>query len=460
MKARIGAFVLLLAVASPAAPAPAQGPQWVDPDAPVLTLDAAAALALKHSPSHRRSLNAVESAEHAERRSMGMLLPGASLSLGYKGYTTRNKTAFDEMGRPLEEADVVENTTSSASQAVSGTVELLNIQGVRRWRGARAQRRATFARAAVEAAQLRAGIGREYYAVVQREMLVAVEERAVVTVRDQLVAIRELLRVATRQPTDVMGAELDLARAERRLQRARGEAEKAHLALRLRMGVPSGTPFRVVPDFPPVFDPSGLDPVSLIQGASSTSPRLAEQHAVVAAAEQSLSAARAARYPALTGSYGYSRGTNARDYGAFGKVALPNSGWSFGLELRVPLLGRFQSSATIGEAAVESDNARARLRETRLEVEQEVRAALIDLESAYTAVRLAERSANTARERLRQGSELYRLGHLSDYTALQQMAEAAAQQERITIDARYDFWSALLSLEDKVGVSLAPAVDG
>ena len=66
------------------------------------------------------------------------------------------------------------------------------------------------------------------------------------------------------------------------------------------------------------------------------------------------SAARARRYPTLSGSYGYSRGTSARDYDAIGRFDLPNSGWTFGVGVSVPLFNRLQTSAAVSRAAVEA----------------------------------------------------------------------------------------------------------
>ncbi len=427
----------------------------------VLTFDAAVAVALENSPAYLRQVNAVAASEHVERQSAGALLPSVSASFGYRGYSSRNKTAFDELGRPLEEPDFVENTTSSAAQSLGGSVDLLNLQNVRSWGAARAQTDAVEARVELQAAQLRTQVGTDYYDVVQREQLVAVEERALNTARDQLAAIRQLMRVAAKQPTDVLGAELDVARAEQALQRARGDSRKAHLSLRQRMGVPLALPFDVVPTFLDVFDPASLDAAALIRRALEESARMAEQRAAVAAAEHSLSAARAARFPTLTGSYGYSRGTSARDYDAFGQLDLPNTSWQFGLGVEIPLFNRFQTSAAIGRAGVDAENARETAREAALSLEHEVRAALIDLENAYTGVRLAERSAEIARERLRQGQEQYRVGRLQDYTALQQMIDAVAQQERAVTTAYFNFSVALLTLEEKVGGPLGVSpVDG
>lgn len=416
-----------------------------------LTFEAAFRVALERSPAYIRQLRNVESAEYGERQSLGALLPNLNASLGFNASTTRNKTAVDELGRPLEEPDFVENTTSSASQGLSGSVQLFSLQNLRSWAASRAQTDAQEAAAELEAAQLRTRVGTAFYQVVQRDQLMGVEERGLATARDQLAAIRQLLRVAAKQPTDVLGAELDVARAEQALEQARGEARKAQLALREQMGVPMETAFDVVGGFPAVFDPGSLDVSGLVERGLRGSPRLAQQRAAVEAAERDLSAARAARYPTLSGSYSYGRGTTARDYDAFGRFDLPNSGWGFGVSVGLPLFSRFQTSAAVGRASVTAENARETLREARLALEREVRSALIDLENAYSGVRLAERSAEIAAERLRQGQEQYRNGTLQDYTALQQMIDAVTQEARRVTTAYYQFAVALLTLEEKVG---------
>ena len=421
-----------------------------------LTFPGAVAVALEHNPAFQRQQRSVDIAEYGERQALGSLLPSLSGSLGFNANTSRSRTAVDEFGQPLEVPDFVENTTSSASQGVSGSVQLLDFQSLRNYSASQAETAAQMASVDLEAARLRTLVGTDYFDIVRRNQLVAVEEQGLETAREQLAAIRTLLRLAARQPTDVLGAELDVARAEQSLQQAQGEARKARLALREQMGVPMETPFEVVDGFPAVFDPSAFDTEQLIRQALSASPRVVQQVATVDAAERSLSAARAARLPSLSGSYRYGRGTSARDYDAFGQFDLPNSGWGFGVNLSLPLFNRLQTSAAVGRAAVQVDNAEESLREARLALEREVRAAMIDLENAYAGVILAERAAELARERLRQGQELYRQGSLQDYTALQQMIDAVNQEARGVANAHYNFAIALLTLEEKVG---GPLVD-
>jgi outer membrane protein TolC len=164
--------------------------------------------------------------------------------------------------------------------------------------------------------------------------------------------------------------------------------------------------------------------------------------------------AKAARWPTISGNVSAGRSTSAQDYEAFGEFNPPNTSWGFGLTVDVPVFNRFATSARIGQAQTQLDDAEASLREVRLQVEREVRAARIDLESAYSGVRLAEQSAGIARSRLEQGEELYRLGSLR-YTDLQRMFDDVANAERGVVSAYAQFANALLQLEEKLGTTLA-----
>jgi outer membrane protein TolC len=181
---------------------------------------------------------------------------------------------------------------------------------------------------------------------------------------------------------------------------------------------------------------------------------MGQQAAEVERARRSLSTARAARWPTVSGNLSAGRSTSAQDYEAFGELNPPNTSWGFGFTVDVPVFNRFATTAQIGQARAQLDDAEASLREARLQVEREVRAALIDLESAYTSVQLAEQSARIARSRLEQGEELYRLGSLG-YTDLQRMFDDVANAERGVVGAYAQFADALLQLEEKLGTPLA-----
>jgi outer membrane protein len=442
------AALLLAALAVTAAPA---GAQTAPPPVPTpLTFEEAVAIALESNPQYLRQVNQVVASEHAERQSLGQLLPSLSAGVSLNGNTSRSKTAEDEWGRPIAETEFVQSTRSSTSQGVSGTMTLFDLRNLRGYGAARARTAAQEAAVDLQAALLRSQVGVDYFDAVWRADLVAVEERGLRTARETLAAVQALLRIAARQPTDVLGAELQVAQAEQSLQRAQGAARKAQLQLKARMGVPLEREYELASGFPRPFDPAGVDRDRLMSRALAGSPRIVQQAAASEAAERSLGAARAGRYPTLSGSYSWGRSASLPDYGAFREWSPENQSWGFSLSMGFPLFNRFQTSAAVGQAEVESANATESLREARLELEREVRAALIDLENAYTGVQLAERSAEIAREQLRQGQEQYRLNTL-DYTALQRMVDQVAAAERDVLQAYYSFAVALLSLEEKVG---------
>jgi outer membrane protein len=216
------------------------------------------------------------------------------------------------------------------------------------------------------------------------------------------------------------------------------------------MGVSLEREFELVSGFAEVFDPARLDMARLIEDAVTGNARMAQQSATAEAADRSLAAARAARFPTLSGSYSLGRSASLPDYGAFNQLTPENQNWGFGVSVGFPIFNRLQTSAQIGQAYLEASNAAESFREARLELEREVRAALIDLENAYAGVRLAERSATIAREQLRQGQEQYRLNTI-DYTALQRMVDQVAAAERDVLQAYHGFTLALLTMEEKVG---------
>lgn len=454
---RSARWALAALALAPAALGAQEASSAVQDSAVELTFQGAVQTALENNPAFLRQRNAVESAHYAERSSFGAaFLPSLSASLGYRGNTFRRKTAEDDFGNPIGGTEFVENTTSSASQGVNlGSVNVLNLQSWRGYGAAQAQTDARASSVEFQAAQLRTAVGQAYWRAVQAQQLIEVEERQLESARQQLVAVEELLRVAARQPTDVLGAELQVAQAEQSLQQAIGNARKEQLLLKQTMGVELERTFRLATEWPTVFDPNELSVETLVRRAVEQGPRLAQEAANVRAAERQLGVARAARYPTISANGGWGRSTSAQDYDAFGAFDLPNQSWSFGVSVNLPVFNRFNTWSQVGQREVDLENAEQTLREARLQVGREVRAALIDLESAYTAVRLAERSAEIARERLRQGEELYRLGSIG-YTELQRMFDEAANTERNVVNAYSQFANALLQLEEKVGGAVRP----
>ncbi|HEY0971043.1 MAG TPA: TolC family protein, partial [Gemmatimonadales bacterium] len=99
-----------------------------------------------------------------------------------------------------------------------------------------------------------------------------------------------------------------------------------------------------------------------------------------------------------------------------------------------------------------ADDARQALRAARLRVEAEVRAAVIDVENARRALRLAEQAAAVSRERVELTQERYQAGGV-DFVQLQSVLRSAADAERAELQARLDLATGWATLREKVGMA-------
>lgn len=418
---------------------------------PILTFDEALRVARDRNPSYLRAVNGIENAQLTAVQRRGALLPSVGSSLSFNGANSKVFTAVNDFGEPIEGS--VESTSSSAGQGLSARMDVFNWANIARWRAARAETEAAQAAASQEGAQLRTRVGQAYWEAVRAQQRIDLEERRLEVAQAQLAAVRDLLRVAARQPTDVLGAEVDVAQQEQAVAQARGEARKAMLALRQEMGVEEDMTWTLATDFTPIFDPSTLDGATLVAEAQRSAPQVRQAGARVEAADAGIAAARSARYPTISVSGSFSRGLQARDYDALFELNPRNRSLSFQINASLPLFTGFQTSAQVGQAQVQADNAREDLRAARLQVERDVLSALIDLENAQRGVELAERANGLAQQRLELGQEQYRLNSIS-FTELQTMIQQAAQAERNLLDARFNFAVAVLTLEEKTGREL------
>ena len=443
MKYSIAASVCLLVAAAPLA---AQQP--LRP----LSLSQARAIAAEHNPAYRRARNELRVAEAAERQGWGAFLPTLRLSVSSGANLSRSFTGVNDFGQPVRLDDPREYTGSSAMQSITlGDLTLFD-GGARisELRAARASARASRAGVSAEARRLEAELARRYYRALRTERLIELEERLLEGAREQLEANQRLLRIAAATPVDVIGAEVDVARQEQAAETARGEVAKAMLALREEIGLAGDTAWTLSDTEPESFDPAALAVDSLVDLALGSDPRVQQLEAEMEAASQRLRAARAARLPNLSAYASASRSAYRSEYEALAELNPLDQSFGFGFSISLPIFSQFRTSYAIAQARAQREGAQEELRAARLAAEREVRTALLDLQNAARAVRLAERAAELSRDRVELAREQYRLGSIS-FTELQTIIDRAAQAERDALNARFDFADALVTLQEKAG---------
>ncbi|HEX2190637.1 MAG TPA: TolC family protein [Longimicrobiaceae bacterium] len=419
-----------------------------------LSLDEALRIADESSPAYRGAQTEVRAASARERQALGAFLPSLSSSLSFSGAMTASRVGEDEFGRPLPSDQLIESTNSGTSHGLSLSIPLFERGRMGELRAAGADERAAVAGVQMEHGRVRADVTRRYHDAVRAERMIVLEEQLLASAREGLDATQRLFRIAARDMSDVLGAEVEVARQEQAVAQARGEARKAKLALGEAMGTMEVEDTRLSTEPVPPFDPAALSADSLVALALRGHPRVAQASAGIVAAGHRARAARGDRWPTLSVSAGYNRSLRGQDYDVAPSVLNPfdtfDRSFSFGFDVRLPVFDQLRTSGQVAQAEATRTRAQETLRATQLSVEREVRSALIDLENAFRATRLSERAAELSRERLEMAREQYRLG-ATGFTELQQVIDRAAQAERDALRARFEFAGALATLEERVG---------
>jgi outer membrane protein len=419
-----------------------------------LTLEQARALAMEHNPAYRQARNAVVSARAGEMQSRAAFLPTLSAGFNSGGYLSRSFTGTDPYGKPVRRDDPLEYTGSSSGQSIGLNLQLFD--GGRRFRemrAARAGREAAVAAVDAAASTMDAELTRRYYEAQRTAALIRLEEELLKTAEASHGATERLLRVAAASPVDLLGAEFEVSRQRQAVEAARDQARVAMLALAEQIGTGEAEGWALVTELPEVVEPARFDADDLVARAHAVSPRLAELAARARQAEQQRRAAGATRWPTVSARTSFGRSMGTEGYDALFDPNPLNQSFSFGIDFSLPLFSQYQTTEQITQARVSALNADESARATRLQLDREVRTALIELESAYRTVELNNASTELARRRLDLANRQFRLGSLS-FTELQAILTTTATAEREALNARYAFAAALATLEEKVGGEL------
>ena len=416
-----------------------------------LTLDEALAIARARNPAYRQAQARFSSAAASVRSGFGSMLPQISARTTFAGASRTTVTGEDDFGEPIDLPNPITFRSSSVSQAISANMTLFDgFRNINRLRAARG--RANAAEFGIQSAlvTLEGEVTRRFYDAVRSLRLIEVEQQLFVSAQGQLDATERLFRIAGATQVDVLGAQVDVSRQELAVERARGNSRRSFLRLEQQIGINPGTDVSVVGDFPEPFDPAELNPDSLVARARRNSPRVSQLEANAGASRSQATATRGGRWPTVSAGVDFSRAASLNDYDAFFRLNPRNRSFRFNLSVQIPIFDGFSTSSLIAEADMSAIIAEEDLREGILQVEQQVRSAVIDLENTYEALQVELRALELSRRQLGLAQQQYRLGAIN-FTNLQTVRERAAQAERRAVNAEYDLAAALATLEEAVG---------
>jgi len=243
---------------------------------------------------------------------------------------------------------------------------------------------------------------------------------------------------------DVLRSQVELKQRQQTLIAVKNQFEKDKLTLGRVIGLALGQDFTVADPAPSV----PLETIALKDALEKAYAHRADYQAAksrVVAAEFSLRASRAERYPTLTAS-GY--------YGDQGLHLFTNSHGVFNatgsVQFNIFDGGRIKSD--ILESNSELQNRRNELENLRGQVDYEVRNALLDLTSAGAQVDVAKSNIDLATQTLRQGQDRFAAG-VTNTVEVVQAQQAVADANESLISAQYQYNVAKVALARALGLA-------
>jgi|HubBroStandDraft_1064217.scaffolds.fasta_scaffold38002_2 outer membrane protein TolC len=240
---------------------------------------------------------------------------------------------------------------------------------------------------------------------------------------------------------DVVRTLVELETQQQRLNALAADVRKQKIGLARLIGLPLDRELNLSEalGFPPITAP---DAESTIQQAFANRPDLKAAQAQVEAAQRVVSAARAERLPSasISGDYGVSGPNPVSTHGVFAVTGSVN----------VPIWLGGRVKADIEQAEVTLAQRKAELADQQGQVEQEVRTALIELETAIGQVRLGEQNRGYASETLREARDRFGLG-VATTVEVVQAEEQVAGAESDYVSSLYSFELARVALARATG---------
>jgi outer membrane protein TolC len=200
---------------------------------------------------------------------------------------------------------------------------------------------------------------------------------------------------------DVNRSHVELLTNQQRLATSENDLAKQKINLARLTGLPPNSGYELTDNIPYMpAPPIGLE--EAIRQALQQRSDLKAARAQVQAAEQALAAARAERYPSLSGNADY------------GDIGVPSSSmrptYTVSATLNVPVWNGGRTSADIEQAEASFRQRRAELEDTQSQIESEVRSAFLDLDASATQVQVARQNIDLLTETLKQTRERFETG--------------------------------------------------
>jgi outer membrane protein TolC len=242
---------------------------------------------------------------------------------------------------------------------------------------------------------------------------------------------------------DELRAQVELQTQQQRLIAAQDQRSKDLLSLARAIGLPAGQEFALTDSVP--YTP--LEGVSLdkaLEDAYANRPDYLSAQREARAAGLSRKAAVAENLPTVTSSANYGDiGPNfGNSHGSFAATASVN----------IPIFQGTRVKADVLEADAALQQRQAQLEDLKGRIDQDVRSAFFDLDSASELVKVAKSNTDLARETLTQAQDRFSTG-VTDNIEVVQAQESVSSADQAYISSLYAFNIAKVQLARSVGIA-------
>jgi outer membrane protein len=423
---------LLLSLAAVSVPAWGQQPSLAGPPAQVLSLKEAVRKALESNLTLLSSRTEVSAADLLRRTLLASVLPKVNLT----GATTQNSEEVS-FGSGSDQRTILPGTDWNYRLTFTQPIYAGN-----RERRALQQARLNIdiARQGVVSAedQVLTGVIADYLSVLEGESLLGVERKNLDLARDRQKQAKDLFEAGETTRVEVLRAESDIKAAERRIASARQLRDAAESRLRLDMSLDGPVVPIQVSEPGPLF-PELPPQAALYTEAEQRRPEIAQAKTAVEIARLEVIKQKGALLPIVSAEGGWINQRSTFPSDRYGYLTL---------RVSVPVYQGGEVKARTVTAQERQRQAEMRLEQARQQVREQVRLALLDLQTSDANLRLAHEQLAAAEAEYQQASELYQAQEITALeseaaeTSLADARRAVATGELDRAVAELRVWSA------------------
>ena len=250
-------------------------------------------------------------------------------------------------------------------------------------------------------------------------------------------------KAGTAAGIDVLRAQVELQQQQQRLLAQENQFAKDKLALGRIIGLAGGQDFNLAESVP--FTPlNSITQDQALRTALDQRPDFQSYSAQVRAAEQTVLAARGQRYPV---------GTINGDYGDVGPSLNNSHGtFTFSASAKFNIFDSGKISSEVAEARATLKQRQDELADLRGQIEYQIRAAFLDIQTAADQVTVSQSNINLANQTLAQARDRFAAG-VSDNIEVVQAQESVATANDNLISALYSHNVSKVNLARALGAA-------